>query len=166
MLFVVKTIDTRKFWVMLTSTLVSSQDLSLQGNAFSLFPTVKLYFCVMCLQSDWWNLMIGVQFCFFFFFSFSSSLDSLVNAHFHFTLPSVVFWQAKAFHNHFQSNASCQRRRLDIGYSHIWYWACQPEAWVRYVNDDFLLTSNHPLNGNPYWNQDFHTLFSFHVLLD
>ncbi|XP_043807540.1 peptidyl-prolyl cis-trans isomerase FKBP17-1, chloroplastic isoform X2 [Manihot esculenta] len=26
---------------------------------------------------------------------------------------------AKAFHNHFQSNASCQRRRLDIGYSHI-----------------------------------------------
>lgn len=70
MLFVVKTIDTRKFWVMLTSTLVSSQDLSLQGNAFSLFPTVKLYFCVMCLQSDWWNLMIGVQFCFLLFFFF------------------------------------------------------------------------------------------------
>lgn len=110
---------------------------------------------------DWSSILF-----FIIFFSFSSSLDSLVNAHFHFTLPSVVFWQAKAFHNHFQSNASCQRRRLDIGYSHIWYWACQPEAWVRYVNDDFLLTSNHPLNGNPYWNQDFHTLFSFHVLLD
>ena len=44
-----------------------------------------------------------------------------------------VFWQAEAIYYHFQSNSSCQWRRVNIGNSHFWYWVGQCQASITYL---------------------------------